>query len=110
MICDLGMKTSIAKNERLPITRLCTYLAVLSPHEKEFFAKSCDTSVGYLVQVSRGFRKDSAALTNIITANSHYQVTPHDLRADLYPNPSDAIPADFHSIATSDVAKNVCGA
>ena len=104
------MKTSIAKNERLPITRLCTYLALLSTHEKEFFAKSCDTSVGYLIQVSRGFRKASATLTNIIAANSNYQVTPHDLRPDLYPNQSDAIPTGFRSIATSDVAKNVCGA
>ena len=110
LICDAGMKASRAKIGRLSITSLCNDLAQLFTHEKAVFAKSCEKPVGCAVQVSLGFRKAFAVLVTIITAKPKHRVTPHHLRPDLYPNQSDAIPTGFRSIATSDVAKNVCGA
>lgn len=84
--------TSQSKRLGSPIENLGKHLISLSHAEKAIFAKGCSTSVGYLVQVSCGFRKASAELAIRIAKQSKYKITPHQIRPDIYPNPTDALP------------------
>ena len=94
--------TSQSKRLGSPIENLGKHLSSLSHAEKASFANGCLTSVGYLVQVSCGFRKASAELAIRIAKQSEYKITPHQIRPDIYPNPNDAMPTTVEAQLDAD--------
>ncbi|UDL04002.1 helix-turn-helix domain-containing protein [Marinobacter sp. CA1] len=47
----------------------------------------------YLYQMVNGIRPISPKRVLAICEGSRWQVTPHELRPDIYPNPTDGLPA-----------------
>lgn len=100
------MSLDASSQRKKALSPLGQYLSTLNDFERGEFASACGTSNGYLIQISGGFRKASAEMAMKIAAASQYQVTPHLLRPDLYPNPTDALPL---TIATTSDAHHVQG-
>ncbi len=49
---------------------------------------------GLIYQWLSGLRKVSAEKVLSVSEATEWQVTPHELRPDIYPNPTDGIPAE----------------
>lgn len=49
---------------------------------------------GLIYQWLSGIRKVSAEKVLSVCEATGWQVTPHELRPDIYPNPTDGLPAD----------------
>ncbi|NWN92270.1 helix-turn-helix domain-containing protein [Marinobacter adhaerens] len=49
---------------------------------------------GLIYQWLSGHRKVSAEKTLSVCEATDWQVTPHELRPDIYPNPTDGLPAE----------------
>ncbi|HBN5546476.1 YdaS family helix-turn-helix protein [Enterobacter cloacae] len=56
------------------------------------FAELVGQTQGYVSRVASGECLLGAATALKWAAATEFQVTPHDLRPDLYPNPTDGIP------------------
>ncbi len=80
---------------RSRIQKLIDLINSLSNSEKEVFATACETSIGNLRQIAYGHGFCSPAKAQAISKASQYSVTPHDIRPDLYPNPTDALPVNL---------------
>jgi hypothetical protein len=74
------------------IQGLIDFLKRLDDSGKVTFAEASETSLGNLVQISYGHGRASAELAMRISKKSHWAVTPHQLRPDLYPDPTDGLP------------------
>lgn len=70
---------------------LKTYLKNSGVRQK-VFAVIVGKTQGYVSRVASGECSLSAATALKWAAATDFQVTPHDLRPDLYPNPTDGIP------------------
>lgn len=68
----------------------------LAPDDKRELATDAGTTVEYLSHIAYGHRKASPALALDIVRATHGQITPHDLRPDLYPDP-DWLPVDVRN-------------
>lgn len=71
--------------------KLKHYLKTSGVKQREF-ADLVGKTQGYVSRVSSGECLLSAATSLKWAAATEYQVTPHDLRPDLYPNPRDGLP------------------
>lgn len=79
---------------------LSDFLKTLDADGKERFAKACDTSLGYLYLIAGGHRHASPGTNGKalrIARHSAWMVTPHDLRPDIYPNPTDGLPPEMRA-------------
>jgi len=74
--------------------KLSAYLKELPPGGRTDFAKKIGVAPAYLYQMERGIRPVSPKRVISICAQSGWKITPHELRPDIYPNPSDGLPAD----------------
>lgn len=92
------------------IEPLIQYLSLGTDIEQAAFAKKAKTTKQNLMLIAYGHGHCSGKLALSIAEASEFAVRPHDIRPDLYPYPDDAVPPHLRSIATSHVAKNVCGA
>lgn len=61
------------------------YWEDLSPESKRSFAKRCNTTYNYLIQVAHGHRQPSAALSRVIRKQSGDVVRLSSLRGDIWP-------------------------
>lgn len=71
--------------------KLKTYLKT-SGVRQQAFAVLVGRTQGYVSRVASGECLLGAATALKWAAATEFQVTPHDLRPDLYPNPKDGIP------------------
>ncbi|WFX56945.1 helix-turn-helix domain-containing protein [Enterobacter roggenkampii] len=71
--------------------KLKTYLKT-SGVRQQAFAVIVGQTQGYVSRVASGECLLGAATALKWAAATEFQVTPHDLRPDLYPNPKDGIP------------------
>ena len=68
---------------------LNAYLKQQTIEGRREFAKAVDTSLAYLNQLSRGFRRASGEMAARIEHASHSAVTARELRPDIpWPNPA----------------------
>ncbi|WP_336817824.1 transcriptional regulator [Cedecea sp. MMO-103] len=70
---------------------LKTYLKT-SGVRQQHFAALVGRTQGYVSRIASGECFLGAATALKWAAATEYQVTPHDLRPDLYPNPKDGVP------------------
>lgn len=74
--------------------KLSLFLHQLPTGGRTEFAKRVGVAPAYLYQMVQGIRPISPKRTLVIAKASDWQVTPHELRPDIYPNPTDGLPAD----------------
>ncbi|MCP4064670.1 MAG: helix-turn-helix domain-containing protein [Gammaproteobacteria bacterium] len=74
--------------------KLSTFLNQLPPGGRSDFAKHIGVAPAYLYQMVNGIRPISPKRALSICEGSDWQVTPHELRPDIYPNPTDGLPAE----------------
>ncbi|WP_083260243.1 YdaS family helix-turn-helix protein [Marinobacter sp. X15-166B] len=74
--------------------KLTTFLSQLPPGGRSDFAKHIGASPAYLYQMVRGIRPIPPTRALAICEATNWKVTPHELRPDIYPNPSDGLPTD----------------
>ncbi|MMZ41479.1 helix-turn-helix protein [compost metagenome] len=60
--------------------------------KQQDFAQAVEKSQGYVSRVVAGSCKLGGEVVIKWAAATGFNVTPHDLRPDLYPNPSDGLP------------------
>ncbi|ORJ47828.1 transcriptional regulator [Kluyvera intermedia] len=70
---------------------LKNYLKTSGVRQQDF-AELVGESQGYVSRVASGKCLLGAATSLKWAAATEFQVTPHDLRPDLYPNPNDGVP------------------
>lgn len=75
--------------------KLSTFLNQLPPGGRSDFAKHIGVAPAYLYQMVNGIRPISPKRALSIGEFSNWQVTPHELRPDIYPNQTDGIPIEL---------------
>ncbi|THD51861.1 XRE family transcriptional regulator [Enterobacteriaceae bacterium ML5] len=80
--------------------KLGEYLAKNGINQREYGALAGVTQ-GYVSHVVVGRHKPRGSKAVKMAAVTGYQVTPHDLNPEDYPNPTDGLPADVQSNSTA---------
>ena len=73
---------------------IISYLEQLPAGGQTQLARDLGVSPAYLYQMVKGIRPLSAERVIPLSKATSWVVTPHDLRPDIYPNPTDGLPAD----------------
>lgn len=63
------------------------FLADKGPEESERVAKRAGTNLAYFKQIASGFRKASGPLSLRLERETDGELTRHELRPDIYPEP-----------------------
>ncbi len=80
--------------------KLGEYLSSKGISQQEF-GKKLDLTQGYVSHVVVGRHSPRGSMAVKIAAATDFQVTPHDLNAMDYPNPTDGIPPEHQSNVTA---------
>lgn len=72
--------------------KLTDYLDAQGTGARAELARNIKVAPAYLYQMETGIRPISAPRALQIGAATGWSVTPHELRPDIYPNPTDGVP------------------
>ena len=84
------------------IERLIDLINSLEKQDRVSFARNAQTTLGNLRQIAYGNGRCSAELAIRIAKQSKYKITPHQIRPDIYPNPTDALPINVAAQLDAD--------
>ena len=72
--------------------KLSRYLKSIKITQKAF-ADRVGVSQGMVHQWAKEISRVSGEKVRVVSKATNWQVTPHDLRPDIYPNPTDGLPS-----------------